>query len=130
LSGQTSGTLDPFGDTGEFSLDTNGEGTAGISGVSKTAQPGGSSDLSLAAFGKFGASLAGVLSGNHPATVGGVPIGAKGSVAYDANGRPIAGPGVSSASISANHTTLIVAVVIGLAVLLAFLPGARKAVVS
>lgn len=128
LSGVTSGTLSSSSETGESSLDTNGEGTAGIVGVSKTAQPGGSSELSIGALGKFGASLAGVLTGNHPAMVGGVPIGAKGSVAYDANGRPITRPGVSSSSISANHTTLIVSVVIVLAIVLAFLPGARKAV--
>jgi hypothetical protein len=127
LSGITDGTLDPYGDTGEASLDTNGEGTAGTMGVSKTAQSGGDWSIGLSSLGKFGASLAGVLTGNHPATVGGVPIGARGSIALDANGRPINGPGLSAASLSANHTTLIVGVVVALAAFLAFSDFGRKA---
>jgi hypothetical protein len=95
--------------------------------VSKTAQSGGDWSIGLSSFGKFGASLAGVLTGNHPATVGGVPIGARGSIALDANGRPINGPGLSAASLSANHTTLIVGVVVALAVFLAFSDFGRKA---
>lgn len=131
LSGISDGAPDAFGDSYEFPFDTNGEGTATQALTAKAPMSTGSSGdilASLSAFGKFGASIAGVLSGNHPATIGGVPIGARGSVAYDANGRPIVGPGLRSASISGSHTTLIVAVVLGIAVVLMFVPGARKAV--
>ncbi len=128
LSGVSENPPDAFSDSGEATLDTNGEGTATPALAAKSPVSGGDWSIGLSSLGKFGASLAGVITGNHPATVGGVPIGARGSVAYDANGRPITGPGLRTPSLTGNHTTLIVGVVLAIAVFLAFSDVGKKVV--
>ena len=128
LSGVTETPPDASGDSGELTLDTNGEGSASAAGGAHSIIPGGDWTIALGSFGKLGASLAGVLTGNHPATIGGVPIGAEGSVAYDANGLPINASGVQSSSLSGNYTTVIVGVVIAIAVFLAFSDIGKKAI--
>jgi len=120
LSGVTDQPPDPWGDSSEAPYDTLGEGSSTPSMASKAPTVSPDFTSSIAALGKFGSSMASIITGNKPATVGGVPIGARGSVALDANGRPIVSPGVKSVSLSSGHTTLIIAVVGALAAFLLF----------
>lgn len=125
LSGVSEQPPDPFGDSGEFPYDTLGEGssTPSMPAYHPTVSPDFTS--SIAALGKFGSSLASVISGNKPATVGGVPIGAAGSVALNTRGQPIVGVGTKSASLTSGQTTLIIGVTLALAAFLLF-SGAIK----
>ena len=120
LSGVSDQPPDAFDDSGEAPYDTAGSGssTPAKAVLKPTVSPDFTS--SIAALGKFGSSFASIITGNKPATVGGVPIGAQGSVALNANGQPIVGVGTKSASITGGHTTLILAVVGALAAYLAF----------
>lgn len=123
LSGVTETPPSSSSDSGFW--DSNGAGSADPAPGASSPVAGTDWNLALNSFGKFGASLAGIISGNHVASVGGVPIGARGSVALDANGRPI-GRAPFSGSLSANHTTIIVVVMFGLAAFLIF--GGKKKV--
>ena len=120
LSGVSDQPPDPWGDSGEAPYDTLGEGssTPSMASYKPTVSPDFTS--SIAALGKFGSSFAAIITGNTPATVGGVPIGAQGSVALDANGRPIVSPGTKAASLSSGHSTLIIGVALALAAFLIF----------